>query len=77
MNENLIRELKSEQQRLFPNGYPIQPRGSSKTYTYLALFLRWYAYNLMCQIYECMTGEVTLEMAHKDIDDFVISMMPD
>lgn len=40
MNKNLIRELKSEQQKLFPKGCPIQPRGSAKTYTYLALFLR-------------------------------------
>lgn len=77
MNKNLIRELKSEQQKLFPKGCPIQPRGSAKTYTYLALFLRWYAYSLMCQTYKYTTEEVTLEMAHKDINDFVVGMMPD
>lgn len=77
MNEELIKQLMNERDEMFPYGCPIQPRGCSKTYTYLALFLRWNAYNFMCQIYKHVNGEITLEDAHKDIDDYVVGLMPD
>lgn len=77
MNEDLIKQLMNERDEMFPYGCPIQPRGSSKTYTYLALFLRWNAYNFMCQIYKHLNGEITLEEAHKDIDNYVVGLMPD
>lgn len=77
MNENLIKQLMNERNGMFPYGCLIPPRGCSKTYTYLALFLRWNAYDFMCQIYKHVNGEVTLEEAHRDIDNYVVGLMPD
>lgn len=77
MNERLINQLMVERDKLFPNGCPVQPRGCSKTYMYLALFLRWNAYDFMSQIYKHVNGEITLEEAHKDIDNYVVGLMPD
>lgn len=77
MNEALIAQLMEERHSLFSNGCPIQPRGSAKTYTYLALFLRWNAYDFMCQIYKHVEGDITLEEAHRDIDNYVTGLMPD
>jgi hypothetical protein len=76
MNQELINTLKEECNKLYPRGCPIQPRGNSKTYLHLSHFLRWYAYQLYCQVYEHCNYEITLEMAHQDIEDFVIAQMP-
>lgn len=76
MNKELIQQLKDECNKLYPNGCPIQPRGCAKTYLYLSHFLRYYAYQLYCQLYEYCNYEVTLESAHKDIDEFVVAQMP-
>lgn len=76
MNQKLIQELKDECDKLYPNGCPIQPRGSAKTYLYLSHFLRWSAYQLYCQVYENCNGEISIESAHKDIDMFVAAQMP-
>ena len=76
MNDELVRQLKDECSNLYPNGCPVQPRGCGKTYLYLSHFLRWYAYKLYCQLYECCNYEVTLESAHKDINDFIVAQMP-
>lgn len=77
MNEELIKTLKEERSRLYLNGCPIQPRGCAKTYLYLSHFLRYTAYDFVCDIYKYMTTEVTLETAHKDINDYVVGLMPD
>lgn len=77
MNEILITQLMEERHRIFPNGCPMQPRGCAKTYTYLALFLRWNAYDFMCQIYKHVKVNITLEEAHRDIDNYVVRFMPD
>lgn len=76
MNREIIKQLKEECSKLYPNGCPVQPRGFGKTYLYLSHFLRWYAYQLYCQVYEYCNYEVTLEMAHKDIEEFIASQMP-
>jgi hypothetical protein len=76
MNDKLIQQLKDECNKLYPNGCPVQPRGSSKTYLYLRHFLRWNAYQLYCQIYEHCNFVITIESAHKDIDEFVVAQMP-
>lgn len=76
MNDELIKKLKRERTELYPNGVPIQPRGCSKTYLYLSHFLRWYAYDYMCSIYEVINRKYTIEEAHKDIDEFVVEQMP-
>lgn len=77
MNEKSIKSLMHERDKLFPQGCPIQPRGYSKTYTYLVLFLRWNAYDLMCQVYKHVNREITLEEAHRDIDNYVVGLIPD
>jgi hypothetical protein len=76
MNKELIQQLKEECNKLYPSGCPLQPRGSAKTYLYLSHFLRYYAYQLYYQIYECCNYEVTLESAHDDINKFVAAQMP-
>lgn len=76
MNEKLIEQLINERDNLFPNGCPIQSRGCSKTFMYLALFLRWNAYEIMCQVYKNVNREITLEEAHRDIDSYVVGLMP-
>lgn len=77
MNEELIKTLKEERRKLYPNGCHIQPRGCAKTYLYLSHFLRYTAYDFVCDIYKHMTTEVTLETAHKDINDYVVNLMLD
>lgn len=77
MNEKLIKQLIDERNRLYPHGLAIYPRGCSKTYTYLALFLKWNAYDFMCQIYKHINREITLEEAHKDIANYIIGMIRD
>lgn len=76
MNKELIKQLKEERVKLYPNGCPTQPRGSGKTYLYLSHFLRYNAYDLYCQIYECCNYKITLESAHKDINEFIVAQMP-
>lgn len=76
MNSELIKQLKEECNKLYPNGCPTHPRQYGKTYLHLSHFLRWYAYQLYCQVYEHCNYEVTLEMAHKDINNFVVAQMP-
>lgn len=75
MNEKLIKTLKEEREKIYPNGCPICPRGSSKTYLYLSHFLRYTAYDLVCDLYKTMTEEVNLETAHEDINYFVAGIM--
>jgi len=77
MNDYLIRQLKEERDQLYPNGFPIQPRGCSKTYLYLSHWLRWNAYELYCQMLECLNYEDDIDSAHKWINDFVVAQMPD
>lgn len=75
MNKKLIKTLKKERKKLYPYGCPIQPRGYGKTYLYLSHFLRYIAYDLVCEGYKQITEEITLEEAHKDINDFVTGIM--
>ena len=75
MNEKLIKDLKEERNRLYPDKIVIMHRGFGKTYMMLNRMLRYAAYEHVCCIYEQLDYEVTLEQAHKDIDDFVISIM--
>ena len=77
MNENLIKQLNDERQKIYPNGCPVQPRGSAKTYLYLSHFLRYMAYDYVCAIYKHCNREFTLEDAHKDMQDYVVMMMPE
>lgn len=75
MNEKLIKTLKEERNRLYPGELMIMPRGFGKTYLMLAHNLRYAAYEHVCSIYKQLDYEVTLEQAHKDIDEFVTSVM--
>ncbi|WP_143322637.1 hypothetical protein [Clostridium sp. HBUAS56010] len=77
MNDKLIKRLKEERDQLYPNGFPIQGRGCSKTYTYLRHQLRWNAYELYCQMLEYLNYEDDMDSAHKWINDFVVAQMPD
>ena len=75
MNEKLIKTLKEERNRLYPDKIVIMSRGFGKTYMMLSRMLRYAAYEHVCCIYEQLDYEVTLEQAHKDIDRFVTSIM--
>ena len=75
MNEKIIKSLKEERNRLYPDKIVIMPRGFSKTYMMLNRMLRYVAYEHVCSIYKQLDYEVTLEQAHKDMDEFVASVM--
>ena len=75
MNEKLIKILKEERNRLYPSKLMVMPRGFGKTYMMLNRMLRYAAYEHVCSIYKQLDYEVTLEQAHKDMDEFVSSIM--
>lgn len=77
MNEELIKQLKEERSKLYPNGCLIQPRGSGKTYLYLSHFLKCYAYDLCCQMLERAVLPMNIDYAHKWINEFVAEQMPE
>lgn len=75
MNEKLIKTLKQERKKLYPDGLMVMPRGFGKTYLMLAHNLRYAAYEHVCSIYKQLDYEVTLKQAHKDMDEFVAGIM--
>lgn len=75
MNEKLITALKKERNRLYPCKLMVMPRAFGKTYMMLNRMFRYAAYEHVCSIYKQLNYEVTLEQAHKDIDEFVVSIM--
>ena len=75
MNEKLIKTLKEERNILYPGKLMVIPRGFGKTYMMLNRMLRYAAYEHVCSIYKQLDYEVTLEQAHKDMDEFVLSVM--
>ena len=75
MNEKLITALKKERNRLYPCKLMVMPRAFGKTYMMLNRMLRYAAYEHVCSIYKQLDYEVTLEQAHKDMDEFVASVM--
>ena len=75
MNEKLIKTLQEERSRLYPDKIVIVSRGFGKTYMILNRMLRYAAYEHVCSIYKQLDYEVTLEQAHKDMDEFVASVM--
>ena len=75
MNEKLIKTLREERDKLYPYKSIIMPRGFGKTYMMLNRMLRYVAYEHVCGIYKQLDYEVTLEQAHKDMDEFVVSVM--
>ena len=75
MNEKLIKDLKEERDRLYHDKILIMSRGFGKTYMMLNRMLRYAAYEHVCRIYKQLDYEVTLEQAHKDMDEFVTSIM--
>ena len=75
MNEKLIKDLKEERDRLYPDKITIMVRGFGKTYMMLNRMLRYVAYEHVCSIYKQLDYEVTLEQAHKDIEEFVANIM--
>ena len=75
MNETLIKTLKEERNILYPGKLMVIPRGFGKTYMMLIRMLRYAAYEHVCSIYKQLDYEVTLEQAHKDMDEFVLSVM--
>ena len=75
MNEKLIKTLKEERNILYPGKLMVIPRGFGKTYMMLNRMLRYAAYEHVCSIYKQLDYEVTLEQAHKDMDEFVSSVM--
>lgn len=75
MNEKLIKSLKEERNRLYPCKLMVMPRAFGKTYMMLNRMFRYAAYEHVCSIYKQLNYEITLEQAHKDIDEFVVSIM--
>lgn len=75
MNEKLINTLKEERNKLYPDKLVVMPRGFGKTYMMFNRMLRYAAYEHVCSIYKQLDYEVTLEKAHKDMDEFVASIM--
>ena len=75
MNEKLIKTLKEERSRLYPSKLMVMPRGFGKTYMMLNRMLRYAAYEHVCSIYKQLDYEVTLKQAHKDMNEFVVSVM--
>lgn len=73
-NKWLIKTLKKERRKLYPYGLPVQPRGCGKPTLYLAHFLRYIAYDFVCNTYKKMDKRVSLEEAHKDMEDFINEM---
>lgn len=75
MNEKLIKTLKEERNRLYPSKLMVMPRGFGKTYMMLNRMLRYAAYEHVCSIYKQLDYEVTLEQAHKDMEEFVANFL--
>lgn len=75
MNEKLIETLKEERNRLYPAKLVLMTRGFGKNYMMLNRMLRYFAYEHVCSIYKQLDYEITLEQAHKDMDEFVVSVM--
>ena len=73
-NRKLIRTLRRERRKLYPYGLPILARGCGKTNLYLAHFLKYIAFDIVIDRYENTDREVSLEEAHKDMDDFINEM---
>ena len=77
MNDELIKQLQEERSYLFPNGCPIQPRGCGKTYLYLYLFLKYSAYDIVCERYWDTDVKIDLETAHHDMNTFIADLVPE
>lgn len=75
MSEKLIKTLKEERSRLYPSKLVLMTRGFGKTYMMLNRMLRYVAYEHVCSVYRHLYYDVTLEQAHKDIDEFVEGVM--
>lgn len=75
MNDELIKILMDERDKLYPNGCLIQPRGCGKTNLYLSHFLRWKSYDVCCEFYKTCEVEIPISQAHEDINDFVVGIM--
>lgn len=75
MNEKLIKTLKEERNKLYPGKLTVMSRGCGKTYMIFNRILRYAAYEHVCSIYKQLDYEITLEQAHKDMDEFVASIM--
>ena len=73
-NRKLIKTLKRERKRLYPNGCPFAPRGYGKTYLYMSHFLLYTSYDFVCDFYKRMVREVTLEEAHNDMRNYINEM---
>ena len=75
MNKELIKILKEHRRKLYPNGCPVPARGCGKTNLFLAHFLRYTAYDFVCNIYKDMDRKVSLEEAYRDMGEFIEKMM--
>lgn len=67
MNEDLIRKLELERNLLYPNGFVIPPRGSSKTFMILNRNIHYMAYDWIYELYKDIDEEKTIEDAHNDM----------
>lgn len=75
MNDELIKILQEERNRLYPEKIAIASRGSCKMYITLIRMLRYIAYEHVCKIYKQLDYKVTLKQAHKDMDKFVSELL--
>lgn len=73
MNEELIKTLYEERNKLYPYGCPIRPRGCGKTLTYMYYFLAYISYDVVCNKYrcKCINRKISLEEAHRDMRDYI------
>lgn len=74
MNNELINELKAERESLYPHGCPTRARGCGKVNLYITQYLRYMAYDVVCDIYEKIDRKVSLENAHDDMNYFTQQM---
>ena len=74
MNKELIETLYAERKRLYPNGFPLAPRGCGKTRLHMSHFLLYTAYDYVCDICKHIDKKVSLKEAHSLIKYYINEM---
>jgi hypothetical protein len=80
MNDELIKRLREERDRLYPGGWDsnrVVPRGCGKTKTVFIAYLRHEAYEQLFKLLEELPGITSYDEAQKWICEFVRYYLPE
>lgn len=73
-NRKLIKRLKEERRKLYPYGFPLQPRGYGKTSLHLMHFLKYMAFDVVIDYCKKIDKEISLEDAYEYMNLFISEM---